>query len=367
MQQLISDLKQAIAQSRPVIYTALVETRGSTPQKAGAVMLVYPDGSQSGTLGGGCVEADVKRQALKLFQTGERQLLTFQLDSDYGWDDGLICGGRMTMLVDPIRAETDTSYYQSLIQQFEQGAGLTEAVVIEAKGDALKDAHPGDRYLFDHEDSLIATMANIDLSRPVSAHFKPVRSRPRPYVVEGISYLTYLQRCKLVIVGAGHVGEKVAELAADVGFDLTIVDDRAEYCNAARFPHAQKLVVGEFVDALPSLEIDSNTLCLIVTRGHNHDEESLYHLVQTDASYVGLIGSKRKIKLIFEDLLRRGVSADLLERVYAPIGFDIGSQTVPEIAISMVAELIAHRNLGGIPAEYRARNPLSELPSQETQ
>jgi xanthine dehydrogenase accessory factor len=166
----------------------------------------------------------------------------------------------------------------------------------------------------------------------------------------------------LVIVGAGHVGEKVAELAADVGFDLTIVDDRQEYCNADRFPQAQDLVVGEFAEALPKLKIDQNTLCLIVTRGHNHDEEALYHLAQTEASYVGLIGSKRKIKLIFEDLLQQGISPEKLERVYAPIGFDIGSQTVPEIAISMVAELIAHRNLGGIPEQYRARNPLSELP-----
>ena len=187
MKQLISDLKQAIAQSRPVIYTALVETRGSTPQKAGAVMLVYPDGSQSGTLGGGCVEADVKRQALKLFQAGERQLLTFQLDSDYGWDDGLICGGRMTMLVDPIRQGSDTKYYETLIQQFEQGEGLTEAIVIEAKDDELSEVHLGERYLFDHEDCLIATTGASDLSGPVSDHVKPVRSRPRPYVVEGIS------------------------------------------------------------------------------------------------------------------------------------------------------------------------------------
>ncbi|MBD3676189.1 MAG: XdhC family protein [Planctomycetaceae bacterium] len=366
MKQLISDLKQALDRNQPVIYTALVETRGSTPQKAGAAMLVYPDGSQSGTLGGGCVEADVKRQALKLFQGGERQLLTFQLDSDYGWDDGLICGGRMTMLVDPIHPDSDTSFYRRLIEQFEKGEGLTEAIVIDADREVLGESQATDRYLFDHEDQLIATSGTGVATETVTQNLRSVRSRPRPYVAEGISYLTYLQRCKLVIVGAGHVGEKVAELAADVDFDLCIVDDREEYCNAERFPRAQELVVGEFAEALPKLEIDHNTLCLIVTRGHNHDEEALYHLVQTEASYVGLIGSKRKIKLIFEDLLQQGISTEKLERVYAPIGFDIGSQTVPEIAVSVVAELIAHRNLGAVPAKYRARNPLSDLPTQET-
>jgi len=119
--------------------------------------------------------------------------------------------------------------------------------------------------------------------------------------------------------------------------------------------------VGTFDEVLPKLEVDHNTLCLIITRGHNHDEEALYHLAQTDASYVGMIGSKRKIKLIFEDLLQSGVSAEQLERVYAPIGFDIGSQTVPEIAVSVVAELIAHRNLGGIPETFRTKNPLPEI------
>ena len=127
MKQLISDLERALNEQRPVAYTALVETRGSTPQKAGAAMLVFPDGSQSGTLGGGCVEADVKRQAIKLLNEGERQILTFQLDSDYGWDDGLICGGRMKMLVDPIRADGDNTFFRKLIEQYRTGEGFTEA------------------------------------------------------------------------------------------------------------------------------------------------------------------------------------------------------------------------------------------------
>ncbi len=110
------------------------------------------------------------------------------------------------------------------------------------------------------------------------------------------------------------------------------------------------------------MEVDANTFCIIVTRGHNHDEEALYHLAETKARYVGLIGSKRKIKLIFEDLLAEGISREALERVHAPLGFDIGSQTVPEIAVSIVAELIACRNLAGEPASFQRANLLSEHP-----
>jgi xanthine dehydrogenase accessory factor len=140
------------------------------------------------------------------------------------------------------------------------------------------------------------------------------------------------------------VGKAVADLAADLEFDVWVVDDRDEYVSGERFPHAQRRLAGRMGDILPALEIDSQTYCLIVTRGHNHDEEALYHLAGRGAAYVGMIGSRRKIKLIFDDLLATGVSTETLQTVHAPVGLDIGSRTVPEIAISIAAELVAHRS-----------------------
>lgn len=364
MKHLLSALEELLHARSPVAYTALVETRGSTPQKAGASMLVFPDGSQTGTLGGGCVEAEVKRRALRLLDGGETEILTFQLDSDYGWDDGLICGGRMKMLVDPVRPDQDLGYFRVLIDVYGTGLGCTEVVVIDPE--AAGGGCAGDRFLFDADGALVAQRGSGEMPSGLLSLLRPVRTRPRPYVASGLSYLPHLQRCRLLIVGGGHVGQKVAELAQQVDFDVWIVDDREEYCNPDRFPNAKRLIVGPVDSALSGLEIDANTLCLIVTRGHNHDEEALYHLAETGAGYVGLIGSKRKIKMIFEDLLREGISQAALEKVYAPIGFDIGSQTVPEIAISVVAELIAHRNLGAIPDHYRPRNPLGEVLAQGT-
>ena len=304
-------------------------------------MLVFADGSQVGTLGGGCVEAEVKRRALQLLDHGQRELLTFQLDSNYGWDDGLICGGRMKMLVDPLRPGDDLTFYNILQDQLTSGQPCTEAIVIDAdKAGGLN----GERYLLNAEGLVLSGSGTIPVG--LQTQLRDVLTRPRPYVEGGVSYLPHLQRCRLLIVGAGHVGQKVAELAADVDFDVWIVDDREEYCNPARFPQAQRLIVGPIDTALSGLDVGPNTFCLIVTRGHNHDEEALYHLAETTARYVGMIGSKRKIKLIFEDLLAEGVSRAALERVRAPLGLEIGSQTVAEIAISIVAELIAHRNLG---------------------
>jgi xanthine dehydrogenase accessory factor len=346
MQKILNDLAIAIRNQQPVAYTSLVETRGSTPQKAGAAMLVFPDGSQSGTLGGGCVEAEVKRRALRLLDEGETELLSFQLDNDYGWDDGLICGGRMKMLVDPIRPGEDTSYFETYRRLAEDGIGLTEAIIVDSE--KATGGTETDRFLLDEQGEVVASRGTGNCPSAILQSLRPIFDRPRPYVESGISFLPQLERCRLLIVGAGHVGQKVADLAADVDFDVWVVDDREQYCNAERFPRAKRLIVAPIDTALSGLDVDENTLCVIVTRGHNHDEEAVYHLAEKPTRYLGMIGSKRKIKLIFDDLLREGISQESLDKVHAPLGFEIGSQTVPEIAISIVAELISCRNLGNV-------------------
>ena len=343
LRQVLDETVDTLESGQRVIYAALVETRGSTPQKAGAAMAVFPDGSQAGTLGGGCVEAEVKRRALALQQQSDAELMTFQLDNDYGWDDGLICGGRMTMLVDPLQAPAARQYYKSFRELLQNGAGGTEAIALETPGNP---ASPATRFLFDADGKLIATTCDPStIPAHVADHLKPLVERPRPYIAEGISYLPHLPRCRLVIVGAGHVGQQVAQLATDVDFDCWVIADRDDYCNKDRFPRAQRCLVGPIEETLRDLPVDANTFCIIVTRGHHHDEQALFWLARTPARYVGMIGSKRKIRLIFDDLIREGIPEADLERVHAPLGFDIGSQTVPEIAVSIVAELIACRNL----------------------
>src|SRR5437660_1750567 len=134
MRDLLAELTSVLDQGRDCVYCAVVETRGSTPQKAGAAMLVFPDGSQRGTLGGGCIEAEVKQRALAVLHrgAGQAEVLTFCLDDNYGWDDGLICGGRMSILADPVRGAGGgaVAYYRRLQGLIEGGGGCTEAVVL---------------------------------------------------------------------------------------------------------------------------------------------------------------------------------------------------------------------------------------------
>jgi xanthine dehydrogenase accessory factor len=344
MRDLVRHLIRALEQDHELIVCQVVETRGSTPQKAGSMMIIDPEGGQVGTLGGGCVENEVKQKAIQQIGEGSAAVHSFILDHDYAWADGLICGGKMVIVTQPLRGEGPLGYFRSFDRVIEESRGFTEAIVVDSKQAGGGPA--GARYLFDGESRLRAGWPAAELPESVLARIIPPVERPKPSVHGGIAFLPNWPRIRLIVVGAGHVGQAVAGLAAQADFDVWVVDDRHQYANRERFPAAQRLLVGPIEEVLPKLEITPQTYALIVTRGHGHDQEALFHLAPTAASYVGLIGSRRKIRLIFESLSEAGIAAPDLERVAAPVGLEIGSQSVPEIAISIVAELIARRNLG---------------------
>jgi xanthine dehydrogenase accessory factor len=349
MRELLAELNATLAAGRSCAWCAVIATRGSTPRKPGAAMLVFPDGGQSGTLGGGCVEAEVKRRALGVLHSGGARpdVQRFDLDDVRGWDDGLICGGQMTILVHPLLAgasDTAAQYHRRLHALVEEGHGFTEAVVMEGNGPLAM----GDRYLFDAKGTALAWLADQTSIEGIAAHLPPLSGRRTAVAKRGVAYLGTPARITLLLVGGGHVGQAVAALAATADFRIWVLDDRDQFANSERFPSAERVVVGDIGRTLSEL-VPSLTPCtyaLIMTRGHNHDEEALSHLANSACGYVGMIGSRRKVRLIFDDLTSRGIRPEDLNRVRAPVGLVIGSQTVAEIGISIVAELIAWRNLG---------------------
>jgi xanthine dehydrogenase accessory factor len=287
------------------------------------------------------------------------EVLTLNLDDNFGWDDGLICGGRMRILADPMTS-LDRGPVLAFFLRFHelavQGRGATEALVFEDQ-----DGVPiGSRFLFDEHGQPVGHLGAAIIPATVTNRIVPLSQRPAPSLQHGVALLPLLPRLTLLIVGGGHVGQAVARLAAEVDFDIWVLDDRAVYVSAERFPWARRRIVGDVGGQLRDLlkgQITASTYCIIVTRGHQHDEEALSHLAAAPAGYVGMIGSRRKIRLIFEDLTAKGVAPEVLARIHAPLGLDIGSRTIPEIAVSIVAELIAHRNKIQIP------NPKSQIPS----
>jgi xanthine dehydrogenase accessory factor len=359
MRDLLRHLNESLERGRELILCQVVETRGSTPQKAGAVMLVDPLGGQVGTLGGGCVEAEVKQKAIRRIGQSGAEIQSFLLDHDYAWADGLICGGKMVILTEALRGPEPLQYFRAYQALLESGAGFTEAVLVDPVRIRAPACPPlGARVLVDPVGQCVAAWPLGTGGEVLAAGAVALGDRPKPSMRDGVAFLPTLPRIRLLIVGAGHVGHGVADLAARADFDVWVVDDREQYANSGRFPTAERIIVGPLDEVLPALDITAQTYALIVTRGHGHDQEALYYLAPTSAPYVGLIGSRRKIRLILDGLRDQGIAERDLARVAAPVGLDIGSQTIPEIAVSIVAELIARRNLG--PEGLMLRRPRAD-------
>lgn len=282
-------------QGRKCAFCLVVETKGSTPQSPGAVMLVRENMHTDGTLGGGCVEAEVRRRAFDLLAQGEPQTLDFSFDRESPEDEGVICGGWMKVAVLCVRSP--------------------------------EEAHP-----FARAAEAIRARRPVVLTIPSRIEGRPIAYRLHAHVSP-----------RLLIAGGGHIGLALARLAAQLDFHITVIDDRADFANPERFPPPMESIAADIEATLRRLPVDPHTYIVIVTRGHRHDQAALAAVIDSPARYIGMIGSRRKVRLIFDALRAEGVAEDRIARVHAPIGVPIGSVTVPEIAISIAAQLIAER------------------------
>lgn len=161
----------------------------------------------------------------------------------------------------------------------------------------------------------------------------------------------------LIVVGGGHVGSCLAKVAHDAGWRIVVVDDRPDFANAERFPEADEILCEDYGDALSRYPINSATYIIAVTRGHKHDEVALKAIINSPACYIGMIGSKRRVATVLRHLEEEGVAKEKLDRVWTPIGLDIGAETPEEIAVSIAAEMIMVRRGGkGGPMALKERN-----------
>jgi xanthine dehydrogenase accessory factor len=232
----------------------IVQVRGSIPSYESAKLLVREDGSIMGTVGGGCVEAEVWNAAREVIDTEKPKHLTFSLGEDAAYDNGLICGGQLNIFVEPVIPQ------------------------------------------------------------------------PRAY-----------------IFGGGHVSKSISKVATLAGFATVIVDDREAFANKERFPEAEETYAEEYESVFGKLDVTSSSYLIIVTRGHRDDMRVLRWAVGTPAKYISMIGSKRKTISVIHELEKEGFDRSAFERIFAPMGLEIGAESPEEIAISVVAEMIAVR------------------------
>ena len=263
---------RAAGAGEPAALVTVIATEGSTPQKAGAKMVVYADGRIVGTIGGGCVEAEMIRRARHAIGERRTQLAAYDLTPDQAGEDGLVCGGRMQVFIEPL---------------------------------------------------------------------------------EGVP--------TLLLFGAGHVAQPLARLAKSVGFRVEVTDDRAKFANAERFPEADLILVEPFTDAAAKMTLARSSYAVVVTRGHKGDADALQAVLSKGLRFVGLLGSRPKAVHVMAELEERGVAPEALAEIHVPLGVEIGAQSPEEIAVSILAQLIAVRR-GVDPAAVRPMK--MELPGR---
>ena len=269
---LLAQAARCIESDVPAALVTVVGAQGSTPQRPGARMLVYADGTVNGTIGGGCVEAEMARRARLAIENGRPSLTSYDLTPEQAGDEGLVCGGRMEVFIEPLEPTPD-----------------------------------------------------------------------------------------LAILGAGHVARPLCALAAVTGFRVSVLDDREKYATEERFPEASRVCVGDFDTAASALRLTPRSFVVVVTRGHRGDAVAIASCLPVKPRFLGLLGSRAKMVHVFADLVDRGFTSEDLARIETPVGVEIGAETPEEIAVSIVARMVAVRR--GVQAD-RIRPMAASIPGR---
>jgi xanthine dehydrogenase accessory factor len=336
-----------IDNGRSFAVALILKVDGSTPRKAGVKAVIDDKGEIWGTLGGGQVEAEAQRRAVEVCKSKRPLVFDMNLYGADRTDDVPICGGSMRLLIDPNPAKDRSSYAQvaEAMLQRQQGVMLTvmrssEHTEVQSQWFPQEDI-PSDA-AFPGTDNICSCLAHERVQLFTE-------SSENPKVLTEVLVEPVIPKPLLVIAGGGHIGQALALQASLVGFDITVIDDRPEFTDPALFPEGTTTCEGDIPKLITAQPIAGDTYIVLVTRGHKLDAESLEACIHTHAAYIGMIGSKRKVALIRKNFIETGLATEEeFDRVHAPIGLDIGAVTVPEIATSITAELIAIR---------RKRNP----------
>ena len=352
MKNIYVHLFNLLEERKSLVLGTIIDTAGSVPQVPGASALFSNEGLVEGTLGGGLLEFDAQKRALEALKNRVSLLSEFGLWEDIHAEEGAICGGEVKILIDASPEEHTDAFCnlnQSLkgrqpgalgtfINKFSDGRVSLLRYWIEGKEKVQADIGVP-LSLFQEEIKNTLSEGKPRLLK-IKEEIFPEKAEERLLFLEPVFLLP-----QLVIAGAGHIGQVVAHLGSLLNFEVTVIDDRPEFANKERLPDADHIIVEEIGKAVQDFPITTDTYLVIVTRGHRCDADALCECIASEAAYIGMIGSRRKIKLMREEFLEQGWAAsNQFDRVHAPIGIDIQSKTVEEIAISIAAQLVLVRS-----------------------
>jgi len=326
-----------LKEDKEIALATIVSKIGPSPAGLSSKMIIKKEDFDTiGTVGGGCLEAEIVSNARDVFLTGKPRIVKYRLDDDdpLNW---LICGGTVEILIEPVSKDTDEiiNASVSILEKFSEGILCT-----------IFSEESTRKFLLS-KNEWIGKGPDEEISSKIESHYSDVIKSEKSTTIKPFIFLDPLLTIpKLFIFGGGHISRHLAQFSKAAGFHTTVIDDRIKFANKERFSYIDDVICEDFEEVFKKIRIDKNSYVVIVTRGHKHDKLVLDHALQTNAFYIGMIGSKKKVITILKRLHETGYKEDNLRKVFSPIGLELGAKTPEEIAISIVSEMIKIRRKG---------------------
>ena len=334
-----------------LVLATVVKTAGSTPQKAGSSALFHGSELLSGTIGGGVLEGKIAGIAGKTAKSKKSGLYRFQLDNSSPSGEDALCGGSVSVLIDPELARHALVLKKSVASISARLSGVIMTMVSNIYAESVII----DRFWVTSSDD---PGLSAGVSERVMPEITDMISKSDPYDFRELEFMlpgedsasvAYLQSVvpppRLVIVGAGHIGKALSAIGQMLDFDVTVVDDRKEFANRQNLPSADHILIGDVGAQVSGINKGRDTFIVIVTRGHREDANALRACIGSDVAYIGMIGSRNKISEMHKEFIEnKWATQEQWTRIFAPVGVEINSKSVEEIAVSIAAQLVQVRN-----------------------
>ncbi len=346
-------------QGTSLALATIVESRGSTPREVGAKMIIQEQGQILGTVGGGCGEAQVWQDALRVLKEGRPRFSCVDLTGEINENTATNCGGIMDVFIDSLRPEQSAGgglaperVANLVLDVYEKRDRAVLATVMESE--RTEAIGPGCKILITENGETPGWTSDSPAVKPITEAALSVLEDGKSRRVSvyqkdasaklDVFFELLLPPAEIIIVGAGHIARPLSQIAKIMGFEVTVMDDRSNFANRARFPEADRIIVEDIEKSITEIAIGSSTHIVLVTRGHQMDQAALLKVIRSRAAYIGMIGSRRRVGAVFKYIKEQGITSDLIERIHAPIGIDIGAETPEEIAVAIMAEIVkVHR------------------------
>lgn len=344
------DLLESIQNDEPCVVATVTGTQGSTPQKPGSSALIGKQGVIAGTVGGGVVELKTEKLGMEAIGNKKTGYYRFDLNHDITDEDDAICGGGMHIFLDA-KPEKHVAAFQSLKDAvFSRIPGvLVTLCSIISDEDCTIERHwlTKENFLSNGSDipeNILTTAINM-LKYPGSDTFMEIALESNPGEERQVFLEAIVPMPRLIIAGAGHVGKALSHLGRLLDFEVTVWDDRPELANKKQLPDAHRILTDKLDESLGNMKVDRDTFIVIATRGHKNDADVLHQFIDSGAGYIGMMGSRKKVAQLRNSFMEKGwATSEQWEKVHAPVGLEIHSKTVQEIALSIAAQLIQIRN-----------------------